>query len=223
MNLRLTDPAPFREIKSNYDLDYQNVNLELGRHFYISRYLSFHPFISVKSAWIDQFQKIFHVLAETPGVFGAGTSVKVKDVCDFWGIGPRVGFDSQWHLIDGFSVFGKVTGAVLFGYYKTRYSQRVSPGSTFNDLPLHVKIKGNTHLMSPTVQMLLGLMWETYMFDCTKHLSLALGYEVEYYWRTNQMLKVEDTNGFPSRRHNVERLSEDVMFYGLTFKVRFDF
>ena len=77
--------------------------------------------------------------------------------------------------------------------------------------------------------MLMGLTWSTYLNNDKQHLSLKGGYEVQYFWRVNQMMKTESRIAFPfsedqrALRHYFDTITEDLMFYGITGEVRLDF
>lgn len=201
--------------KSQYDFDYQSIDLELGRAYFISGKLSFRPHWGLKTAWIDQEQITRYTAGTQSGNnLGLGVNtVHLKDTCDFWGLGPRVGIDSKWHLGYGFSIFGDLATALLFGYFDVEHKER------FSAVPDNsIKLKANRHAFSPTVQMQLGLRYDTYLHNNTQHLGVGLGYEAQYWWRQNQMLKVDDSEVI-----KYERISEDVSTYGLTLDIQWDF
>ncbi|MCP5503985.1 MAG: MOMP family protein [Chlamydiales bacterium] len=204
--------------KSQYDFDYSAIDLELGRAYFISGKLSFRPHWGLKTAWIDQEQITRYtggiVDPNSPTQLGLeGNTVHVKDDCDFWGLGPRVGLDSRWHLGYGFSIFGNVAGALLFGYFDVEHKERYSQ---FGDN--RIKLSGNRHAFSPTAQMQLGLRYDTYIHNNTQHIGVGLGFEAQYWWRQNQMLKIDD-----SQVLKYERYSEDVSMHGITLDIRWDF
>jgi len=204
--------------KSQYDFDYSAIDLELGRAYFISGKLSFRPHWGLKTAWIDQEQ----ITRYTGGVVNPnqstqlgleGNTVHVKDDCDFWGLGPRVGLDSRWHLGYGFSIFGNVAGALLFGYFDVEHKERFSQ---FADN--RIKLSANRHAFSPTAQMQLGLRYDKYIHNNTQHIGVGLGFEAQYWWRQNQMLKIDDAQVL-----KYERYSEDVSMHGLTLDIQWDF
>jgi hypothetical protein len=89
-------------------------------------------------------------------------------------------------------------------------------------------MKSKNHLFTPSMQMFLGLIWQTYIMEDTKHLTLGAGYEVNYYWRMNQMLEMDETRNSTLNQVTLvtdgyENNSEDVMFYGITFKIKLEF
>lgn len=206
--------------KSQYDLDYNALDLELGRAYFVSGQLSFRPHWGLKTAWIDQ-EQIARYTGGNPVVnpnggdnLGLGvSSVHIKDDCDFWGLGPRVGVESKWHLGYGFSIFGNIAGGLLFGYFDVDHRERWT-GNEDNTIRLHA----NRHAFSPTVQFQLGLRFDKYVHNNRQHIGVGLGYEAEYWWRQNQMLKIDD-----SAVLKYERYSEDLSFHGLTLDIRFDF
>ena len=75
--------------------------------------------------------------------------------------------------------------------------------------------------------MFLGLGWERYINDEKQHLGLKLGYEVQYYWRVNQIHQPEDFLLDSSQNGSIgfkfQKQAEDLMFYGITGEIRLDF
>ncbi|NGX50921.1 MAG: hypothetical protein K1060chlam2_00773 [Chlamydiae bacterium] len=201
--------------KSQYDFDYQAIDLELGRAYFISGKLSFRPHWGLKSAWIDQSQLVRYTGGSPfDNRLGLeGNTVSVKDSCDFWGLGPRVGVDSKWHLGNGFSIFGNVAGALLYGLFDVDHKENFS-----NDLDATIKLHANRHAFSPTVQMRLGLRYDRYIRDNKQHIGIGLGFEANYWWRQNQMLKIDDSFVL-----KYERYSEDVSMHGITLDFKWDF
>ena len=204
-----------RSAKSQYELDYSAIDLELGRAYFVSCKLSFRPHWGLKSAWIDQEQIVRYTGKEPDGTnFGLGVNtVQIKDTCDFWGLGPRAGVQSKWHLGHGFSIFGNISGALLFGHFDVDHKERWT-----GNLDNRIRLSANRHAFSPTTTFRLGLRYDRYVNDHKQHIGVGLGFEGQYWWRQNQMLKVDD--------HEVlkyERYSEDLSMHGVTLDFKFDF
>ena len=205
--------------KAQYDFEYSAIDLELGRAYFISGKLSFRPHWGVKTAWIDQEQITRYTggnidATNSPNTLGLqGNTVHIKDDCDFWGLGPRVGLDSKWHLGYGFSIFGNVSGALLFGHFDVEHRERYSANADNR-----IKLSANRHAFSPTAQMQLGLRFDKYIHDNTQHIGVGLGFEAQYWWRQNQMLKIDDAQVL-----KYERYSEDISMHGLTLDIQWDF
>lgn len=231
LSLKLPDAIPFVHARSHYDVNYNNVNLELGREYFISRTISARPEIGLKSSWIYDKQRVRYSEVFIPGVPQLrDITGKVKDKTILWGLGPRMGVTVNGYIGDGFSLYGRITGSLLYSYSRSSYLAGYDvniPGVQLNLPQLRMHLKGNQHHFTPTAQMMLGLVWETYINDKRQHITLGAGYEVEYFWRANQTLLGDDNTNAQdltaSRRLAVERASEDIMFYGLTLKARLDF
>lgn len=194
--------------KSNYSLDLYNIDLELGRHYYVSEKLSFRPFIGVKNAWIDQHQEIRY----TGGALNRN-SAHVNDYCEYWGIGARTGVNSKWHLFDGWYLKGMLSGTVLYGFFDIEHKEKVTPSQVDR-----VEIDDNKHRFVPMVQWHFGIGWGTYFNQKENYLDLGIAYEGMYWWRQNQMLKVYE---YSSLRY--DNYSEDISVHGLAFKARLYF
>ncbi|MCB1106966.1 MAG: MOMP family protein [Chlamydiia bacterium] len=205
--------------KSMYDLDYQAVDVELGRDYYVSSTVSLRPFWGLKSAWIDQEQKTRYTGGDSTINQGIhllglqGNTVHVKESCNFWGLGPRTGMNSRWYMGNDLSIFGNVSGALLFGYFDVDHKERYSAVED-----ARIRLHANRHAFSPVVNLQVGMRYDTYLHHDQHHLGVGVGVEVEYWWRQNQMLKIDNFNEL-----KYERYSEDVAFYGVTFDIKWDF
>jgi hypothetical protein len=232
MPLRLFSTMLAIKAKSFFDLDYQNVDVNLGKSYFLSKMVMFRPFISVKSAWIDLNQNVTYTASSLNDFLFPGTAqtvghdFKSKNSNNFWGIGPRIGVDSKWFLGNGFSLFSDIAGALLYGYFKTLLREKIPPNNVqFADGGI-IKNRHKFHLFVPFVQMYGGLAWQGYVNHDKQYITLKFGYEVQYYWRVNQMVYTQDVSapvGSFSNRASFDNLSEDVMFYGITGEFKLDF
>lgn len=217
--------------KSHINIDYNNVELELGRSYFISRRLSFRPHIDMKAAWIDINTNVVYTASgvASPGAAFAGLDIKAKEHLKFWGLGPRAGFDTKWYLGYDFHIFGDVAASVLYGYFNTIQKNVFPPHTAPAIIPEGVayKVRDKFHRFVPFVQMFLGLGWERYINDEKQHFGLKLGYEVQYYWRVNQIHQPEDFLLDSSQNGSIgfkfQKQAEDLMFYGITGEIRLDF
>lgn len=215
-------------VKSHFELNYDNVELELARSYFISRQISFRPHFGLKSAWMTFHRTVTSTASGLSPAHGTqvGLDYKSKDHENFWGVGPRAGVDSKWYLGYGFNIFGDVAASILYGYFDTVHKDIYPPSflEPFIEDGKADKIKHKFHRFIPFLQMALGLEWNTDLNDHKQHLGLKLGYEVQYYWRINQFYTVEDrVFSGASNALQFEKESEDVMFYGITGEIRLDF
>ncbi|CCB88759.1 Lpg1974 family pore-forming outer membrane protein [Simkania negevensis] len=235
--LRLLGQIIAQKVKSSFEIEYDNVEFELGRNYFVSAFLSFRPFLSMKSTWIDLNQRITYVAsplndAAFPGEFTTSAfDFKAKCESKLWGIGPRIGTNTRFHLGHGFSIFGDFSTSILYGYFRTLHKE-FFPEHVLRQLDdgKLLKVRTKKHQFVPYAQMFVGLEWGDYVNHHHQHIRFKLGYEVQYYWRANQMQDVETSVGnlqalgnIPQVRVDYEPFSEDVMFYGITGEFRLDF
>ena len=111
------------------------------------------------------------------------------------------------------SLFGNVSGALLLGHFDVDHKERYSAVGD-----ARVGLHANRRAFAPMVNFNLGVRYDTYLHHDRNHLGIGVGFEAEYWWRQNQMLRIDN---FTELKY--ERYSEDVAFYGLTADVRWDF
>ena len=208
--------------KSQYDIDFDSIDVQLGRNYFLSKMLSMRPFFGAKIAWIDLEQETRYC-----GSTGAGTHqfcgttivqlgpnvVKIKEDSDFKGAGPEVGFNSKWFLAKGFSFFADALGALCYGFFDVDHREKYSLNSN-----TRIKLSGNVHRMIPTAQITGGIAYDIFFDDDKQHLGFRIGYDGQYWWRANQMLKIDDAGPL-----KYERWSEDYSMQGITLQGRWDF
>ena len=205
--------------KSVCEIKYQAIDIELGRDYYISKKLSLCPNWGLKSAFIDLSQKTEYTGGSqtTQGdlqILGLeGNTVSVRESSDFSGVGPRAGLNTRWYIGEGISLFGNLTGALLWGYCDVTHKEDYS-----FDTDTKIRLNADRSSFSPTIQYQLGLRYDTYMHHDIHHLSVGLSFEGEYWWRQNQMLKINDAQGF-----KYDRYTDDLALYGLTADIKWEF
>lgn len=220
-----TDINTATEASIDWSIHYSVVDAELGRNFFVSRHLSLRPHIGLKTGWINQHIKT-HLLAASSSTNFPGP-VDNQKKSDFWGIGPSGGINTRWYLAtfgcdQHFSLFGDFSGALMWGKFDVK-EQEIEPGFA-TDATNHINIHGiNTHLIVPMIQAQLGLGWDTGFYDECFHVALNVGYEIQYWFRQNQMLNVLPNFFFGQIYYIYQRQSEDLRFHGLTVNLKVDF
>src|SRR3990167_6422426 len=93
---------------------YNTLDIRLAKPYHVSRYLVFNPHFGIRAGWIDQ-----HFSVKYGGVPSNPATVTVHHgENDFWGIGSRAGFDTDWILGKGWCLFGNVAASLLFGKFE---------------------------------------------------------------------------------------------------------
>jgi hypothetical protein len=215
-------------------LQFNVIDWELGRSFYISNAISLRPHVGVKGAW--------HKLTESESFTGTGAvaTYTSSDTTKSWAVGPSAGINSNWYFgcantmpPNGrgdandrpmFSLFGDVSGALMYGHFKNSHSETgaTAAGAATGGFSASGL---NRNLMVPVLTGVMGLAWDM-CFDCDKmHLGIRAGYELQYWFRQNQRFSNFNT-GDPGQSLSAPRYTRttgDLALQGLTIDVRFDF
>ncbi len=216
--------------KSSFDVDTHDLYLELGRNDFVSSQLAFRPSFGVKSSWIDLEKRITYSISslnDRPDLTGLETHS--KDSSNLWGIGPQVSIDGKWFLGNGFNLFAEGAASLLYSYFKVNHKEKVPENLLENAdcmQPL-IKMRSQYHRYVPYSKLALGLAYNTDINQKKQHLTLKLGYEAQYYWRANQMLRDLDSKAidelYSSIRAELDPSSVDLMLYGFKGEFRIDF
>lgn len=196
------------EAHVKWNIEFQSVDVEIGRAYYIAKTLTFRPFIGLKGAWIDQLAKIHY----EGGFIPAGQAFRTHFENDFKAAGPLLGIESNWQLGAGFSLFGDIAAALMVGHFDNDQEQHQLNNSEVVHLP------SSFNLVSPTLQMIAGLAWDHNFHRDACHVGFSAGFETQYWWSQNQIEQFTS-----SSMPIYVREKGDLAFYGLTLRGRFDF
>lgn len=158
-----------------WDTDYNTLDAQLGKPYYVSRYLTLNPHFGLRFAWIDQHFSVDY--GGTTGVNGITATRTIHHADnDFWGVGSRAGIDTEWKVGKGWCLFGNIAASMLFGKFEVSQSM-ILPGQTDGfDLDYHF------YQNVPNFEIILGFGWGHH-FDKNKyHLALKAAYEFHEWW-----------------------------------------
>ncbi|PCI75111.1 hypothetical protein COB21_06000, partial [Candidatus Aerophobetes bacterium] len=114
---------------SNWKLDYNKVDLELGRNYKLSPNLELRSHAGLTGTWqIDREEIRQHSDANNLDGFAFPGNVRVKNHVSTWGIGPRVGSNFFWAAFKEFGIYSNVAASAL---WRTNY-ENTSTVSVYN-------------------------------------------------------------------------------------------
>ena len=191
---------------ARWHVDMSIAEITLGRNYFVSKYLALQPIFGLNSAWINQHRRFRY-----KGVSG-GNVEWIHGGNEFWGLGPKVGVDTQFFFGSRYSLYGNISGSLLWGHFNVREKTRmlVTNSEVYN-------LKSDCHKMAPTVDFDVGIAYDTNFDDDIFHFLISLGLETQYWWKQNQF-----STYYPSSR-SFKRVDEDLSTLGLTLKCRLDF
>ncbi len=201
---------------SKWETELNIIDLELGREFFTSKYLTLRPHMGLRYVRLDQK---YHVAYEGGSLFPSSNAIySIHNSNDFWGFGLRGGFDTQWGLTNGFSIYGNFALALLHGHFhitqetftKTKGTAAITPRFDNNV---------RKRVGRATTDLALGIRWDAMFNEDRFHLGLQLGWEHHMFFGQNQMWIMSNSNqNAPYSKGNDELTTQ-----GWTLSARFDF
>lgn len=202
--------------RSSWRTRLNTFDFEMGYDHFYSKWYSTRTHFGIKAAWIDMeynasYKNFFNTETGglTPVEFVQGS---LRSKSDFWAVGPRLGFENYLHIGWGFSLYGNIAGALMYGEYDldARYFvERVL--NTFLGRITDIPFSQEMSRLRAMAEMAVGLEW-SYCFSGNYLLSFHIGWENQYWWNQLEARLVTDyqPNG-------------DLTYSGLDVGVRFDF
>jgi len=200
------------------------VDLSLGRAYYVGSYLTFHPFFGMRGAWIIQDVNVQYINSsfsnassplEVPG------TLTVIERIHSWGLGPRIGLDTNWNLGVGIRLFGNANADLLYTKYtlqnKINFLVSQTVGSHTNGSQLYTITHEDVSALRAHLDLEMGFGWGTYFDNNNWHFDLAAAWGFQAFFDQNMF-----TRFFHSPVHKLEPTG-NLYAQGLTFTARFDF
>ncbi len=207
-----TIPFAFsQKARARWNVDYYVLDLELGRNFFVSKFLAMRPLFGLETAWIDQDATLIYRLFSIVNFPQRHFIVKEKN--DFWGIGPQIGVDTMWYLGRHFSLLGNIKGALLWGDFDVSEKEKFTGPSGFK----FTNAKGNFNAIVANIKTTFGAQWEMNFNENCNHIAIKLGYEFQYWWNQNQILVMNTELPF------YQRAGVGLSINGVTLEMRVDF
>ena len=212
--------------KAHWDLYLNVLDWELGKTFVPGHWFSFRPFASIKAAWIHQQYDIdyFGFQNNTYDLF-----VKMKN--NYWGVGPRGGFNSQFWICKGFSIYANTAVSLIYGKFNIRHDEdrKTLSNSTSTDI---ANLSDRYAAGRAVTDLQIGLKWDTSFCkskkagrcECKKpkesmHFSLAAGWEQHMFFGQGEFMHFID----PSNAGHFNQTHDDLSVQGGTISARLDF
>src|SRR5581483_1145581 len=165
-------------------LHYNTVDAIFGRKFWVGSCVRLRPFTGLRYAGIRQHLRTH--LETTFVTFAEDSLIKTrrKDIQKFWGVGPELGLQADCYFARGGSVYGSLTGAILFGHSKTKFKGNNSS----TDIARLCSGGSSTGLSESVYDVDLGIRWEK------RYMTVHAGLEYHHYSDFNQIGCCSDLN-----------------------------
>ena len=203
--------GPYEKARAHWNLQLNQIDFELGREFFISKWMTLRPHIGLRTDWINQ--KLHLRYKDFEGNPDQDYELRLRN--HFWGLGLAAGLDTQWGLGCGFSIFGNGSVACLYGFHKLDRDDKLSNDTSFK----YVDLNDNYRISRVVGDLELGIRWDKMFQDDEFHLGLQAGWENHVYFGQNQFPRFVGDVAIGNMIAN----QGDLTFQGWTVSARFDF
>lgn len=203
---------------SNWKLELMMIDLELGRKLYVGQWLSIRPNIGLRGARVNQHYAIDYY----PNFIIEPLRMKNN----FGGIGVKAGFNSQWNIGCGFSLYGDSAVSIVYGAFSIFQHEMHGPQATTDPTNTVLGIKDTFHDSRMITDLALGLRWEHQYPDTLNNIIVSLGWEEHVFFDQMQIKRFTTLNNaditkggtlcFQNGRNNLAT-------QGLTAALRFEY
>jgi hypothetical protein len=186
---------------------YNAADVELGKAYYVSSHFYIRPFTGIHAIWTSQVDDERYNSNGTflNNAFNGTKEYEFRSDMGSWGVGPRIGFNSNWGNFRGLSLMGNISGSLVYGQFQFKQKMEVEP-STTTEYTINLRDKQYWQLM-PTMQILMGLSYSCCFGNGQYQFRASAGWETNFIWQASNFWYVE----------------RPISMQGLTAEIRFDF
>lgn len=202
----------FGSIESWWQLHFNQVDLDMGRMFYVSKFLKIRPHAGLRMAWIDQNFRVFY----KDGI--GSETYREKDRNDFWGMGLVGGMNTLWGLGNGWAIYADAAVSLVYGSF-TLNNNQVETTSVATESSNYFNANQKVKCTRAMTDLALGLRWDRNFSDDRFHIGFNAGWEQHIYFDQNQLIRYVDDIAKTDTVSN----QGDLTLQGFAFGARFDF
>ncbi len=208
---------------AQWKLRFNDFNLELGRNFYVSHYLTLRPHAGLKGGWQKQNYNIYWTYDDVTTTSGFSdvnytTTLRQK----MWDLGLRAGIDTAWMLTKNFSFVGDFALAGVWTQFTVNHvdlattSGSLVPQENASNFQT-INQRAQFHAITPVVELLLGLRFDWSFSDDNYRLRFQAAWENQVWFNQNNFSSTLSSAPLFTTR------ADQLTLQGLTAEVRFDF
>ena len=174
------------------------VDLELGREFFVSKWMTVRPHIGARGMWLRQKQKFeyeggnFFTPYTDAGILAGADQDYVHSRNNFWGVGLRGGLNTTWGLGAGVSLYGNVALSALWGRFKLEQTHTLTSGEgPANPAVVVSNFQDRFQVCRPVADLAFGIRYDTTFSDDSWGFGMWAGWEHHYFWGQNKFIRFE--------------------------------
>lgn len=209
------DIEGFGSARATWRLHLNLIDLELGREFFVSKWMTLRPFLGVRSGWIRQ-KNILSLRDATPSGLQNGSTLTARN--NYWGFGPKTGLNTQWGLGCGFSFVGNTAFSLLYGNFEIETLQQQNLSGASNT---SINNSDSNRVSRAIGELVLGLRWDKMLADDRVHFGIQAGWENLMFFGQNQFKSFVGTTQQSAGTFVANQ--GDLTIQGWTLSARVDF
>lgn len=225
----LTNPADpiamdndCRKANGHWKLFFNQLDLDLGREFFVSKWLTLRPHAGIRADWLVQKLKADYENFE--GGISSPNEVESRNKDRWWGAGIEGGLDTQWGFGSGWSIFADIAAAILYGEHSIKCKDEDNPphqSTPFSSLPNgeFEEICEHLRIAHAVLDLQIGLRWDMMVFEDHVYVGVQAGWENHIYFNQNQFPYFTSSANLGNSLAN----QGDLSLQGWTFGARVDF
>jgi hypothetical protein len=161
--------------KEKWNLNINLFDLEWGRSSWFGGNFSLRPFFGLRGLLLKQDLKNNYTYNTSPVIFG-----RLNSKSNFHGVGLRAGANLRFAMGYGFSIDGLASASLLYGQFDCHFRLRENRWTIADS-------KDRFWQGTPSLQLALGLGWDTHFFKDRLHIEFHAGWEQNQWFSINQM------------------------------------
>ncbi len=203
-----------------WHMNFNMLDLSMGREFYVGKWLSIRPFCGMRSAWIKQHYDIDYKnianAADQNNIIYAQYQAHLLN--KYFGFGPRFGINTDWGFGSGWSLYGNASIALLYGFFHVRDTETSYTEETAEGIQQKNALN-SFHATKAATDVELGLKWDYMFLNDAFHLGVHAGWQQVLFFSQNQFMRFTSNQEIGQFLQN----QGDLSFQGWTFGLRLDF
>lgn len=209
------DVSNLDRASAHLHLQINMADLEMGREFFVSKWLTLRPHLGFRGAWV---RRTFDPKYTGGSIAPAGASDDVYRKNSISGFGILGGLDSQWGLGSGWSFYGNFALSMIYGRQHTSLKEYTS---TANSNPGTERWDGRNHwtAVRPITDLAIGLRWDHLFADDQYRVRFQVGWEQLLFFGFGQDMNFYDSTAIAANGNQ----AGDLGLSGISFQARFDF
>ncbi|MBI3236493.1 MAG: hypothetical protein HYZ48_02120 [Chlamydiales bacterium] len=181
----------------DWRMQFNALDLELGRNFYISNNITLRPHIGFKFGWISQHYHIKYKGFSYGSSDGTDTGrYTIRNKQEFFGAGLRGGIDTVWYFVKHFGFYGDLSISTLWSDFHVHRKDSVSDpvGDVVIPSKIHnLRLKDSIHNLTEVLELGFGMRYDTTFFEGDYQFSFQAGWEQQIWFDQNQFFDLTET------------------------------